>query len=138
MLAFIESNPSRTVGLISFSLITSEDAADEMNLAPDVYSTYPGTVVDCLLTAMKLGCKEARGRFARLLQIVEFYPSTMKPFIKMVSYRILAHRHYHVIHPLSEGSSSLYKRKTLTGIMTKYFNTNLYLTKHLNNGHSYI
>ncbi|XP_048248370.1 DNA-dependent protein kinase catalytic subunit-like [Haliotis rufescens] len=53
---------------------------EEADLSPAVAKTFPDTVVVCMLKAMKLGSVEARERFPRLMQLVEYYPETMATF----------------------------------------------------------
>ncbi len=47
--------------------------------------SFPDAMVNSLLVAMKNGSAEARQRFPRLLQIVEYYPDTINTFIKKVN-----------------------------------------------------
>ncbi|KAH9508229.1 hypothetical protein Btru_050515 [Bulinus truncatus] len=65
-------------------LLSDEKVVD--NFSDDCnMSSFPETVVVCLLNAMKGGSEEARERFPRLLQLSELFPDVRNAFIKKSS-----------------------------------------------------
>ena len=53
-------------------------------MTEDQLSSFPSTVVKCMMEAMRDGSSEARERFPRLLQVIENHPDTMDLFIDKV------------------------------------------------------
>ncbi|XP_041364232.1 DNA-dependent protein kinase catalytic subunit-like [Gigantopelta aegis] len=58
---------------------------EDVDLSLAILKTFPDTIIVCMLRAMKFGSSEARQRFPRLLQLVEYYPETMAAFVKQSS-----------------------------------------------------
>ena len=58
---------------------------EERTLTEVQLSSFPSTVVKCMMEAMRDGSSEARERFPRLLQVIENYPDTMDLFIDKVN-----------------------------------------------------
>ena len=51
---------------------------------------FPAAMIMSHLTAMKNGSAEARQRFPRLLQIVDYYPETIETFCEKVTLGVMS------------------------------------------------